>query len=145
MVEHPDPDVLAEQMAPVALELVRRVRTDPPLALWRDLVAPLDGWQQAALIALLAAAVDPSVHPDVWWGWVRHRDVLACRVPGPPVEPAGWEPPDVDELIGSMVRCARPRQAIADATGLSSEAVKKRVSRLRRAGRLPAGDRAGVR
>lgn len=136
MGEHPDPDVLAEQMAPVALEYVRRVRTDPPLALWRDLVAPLDGWQQAALIALLAAAVDPSVHPDILWGWVRHRDVI--EHPSPivwdhgelPIEEMGSA--QINVLIGELAGRGRTARQIADEIGLSVDAVAKRQERIRR-------------
>lgn len=140
----PDPQTLAEQMAPVALEYAERVRTDPPMLLWRELVAPYDGWHQAALIALLAAAVDPSVHPDVLWGWARHRDALSRPTrPGVAVGPEmdvyePDEPTDVDALIRSMVRASRPRQVICDATGLSANAVKKRIDRIKRRDRAVA-------
>jgi hypothetical protein len=152
MFNSPDPQDLADRMAPVAAELVRRVRTDPPMVLWRDLVAPLDGYEVAALVALLAAAVDPSVHPDVLWGWVRHRE--AIKRAAPIVWDEGQEPIEamdsarVDALVRSMTGRRRSDEEIAEATGLTAGAVAKRRQRMSLAPGLRRGDvrtaRAGV-
>lgn len=94
---YPDPDQLAEKLAPVVLELVDGIRVEDPLRLCQRLLGPLDGWELWGLICLLAAAVDPHVSPEMLWGWVRLRDMKPRRLStGPELEamgrPAGASP-----------------------------------------------------
>lgn len=68
----PDPEDRARDLAPLAMELVHRIRYEDPTALCQELLPRLDGWELWAVITLLAAAVDPHAHPEVLWGWARH-------------------------------------------------------------------------
>lgn len=66
----------AERLAPTALALVRRLRSEPVDQLRHELLTGLSGRDRDALIMLLAAAVDPNVSPDIWWNWVRYYDEI---------------------------------------------------------------------
>jgi hypothetical protein len=130
----PDPDDRAEDLAPIADELVRRIRTDDPRRLCSELLGRLDGWQLWALVCLLAAAVDPTVSPEVWWGWARHRDVLAqaalIRIDDEPA-PVGDE--QVNATIKRLMEQGVSNQLISDVTGLPVSTVKGRKVRMRQA------------
>jgi len=68
----------AERLAPTAVALVLRLRSEPAEQLRRDLLGGLSDRDRDGLIMLLAAAVDPNAPPDVWWGWVRYGRELAA-------------------------------------------------------------------
>jgi hypothetical protein len=133
----PDPDDRAEDLAPIADELVRRIRTDDPRRLCSELLGRLDGWQLWALVCLLAAAVDPTASPEVWWGWTRHRDVLAQAALIPlDDEPAPDRQVDTEQVNATIRRLMErdaSNQLISDVTGLPVSTVKGRKVRMRQA------------
>lgn len=66
-------DERADRLAETAEALVDRIRTQPAAQLFAELLVGLPRTDLYGVIGLLAAAVDPSVSPNVWWGWVRHK------------------------------------------------------------------------
>src|SRR5690554_2342039 len=128
---HETAEQAAERLAPTAAALVQRLRTEPADQLRRDLLAGLTVWDRDGLIMLLAAAVDPNVDPEVWWGWVRHGDVICAghRLTAEEPDDDGPDPAAVEALIAD--ESLSVAQVMA-ATGLSREAIESRRRRARR-------------
>jgi hypothetical protein len=135
---------IADELAPVALELAERVRHDDPDVLDADVLERLSRFQLKCLCLLLAAAGDTSVSPDIWWGWVRFRDAIDHP------SPIMWADDEVriedmtsEQINGLIARLARDHHKrddeIAEVVRLSPGAVAKRRER---AG-IPAGLRRG--
>jgi hypothetical protein len=138
----------AERLAPLAVEWAARLRDEQVDTLAGELLDPLPRRDLYGLIGLLGGAADVGVSPDLWWRWVRLRDLPALAAPvrepeealvedtaPPPVRDPGGQPSAaeeaaVGELLVSMLEQWYPDAEIAAATGLSTNAVKKRRHRL---------------
>lgn len=143
----------AERLAPTAAEWVTRLRDEDVNTLAAELLDPLPRRDLYGLIGLLGGAADPSVPASAWWGWVRHRDVLAGA------EPIRWADDElrIEDMTSAQInqlisRLATDRHLsdaeIAQETGLSHDMVAKRRERMKLPPALRRGDvrtaRAGV-
>lgn len=145
----PDVEQVAEKLAPIAEELVQRIREEPPTALCRELLGGLDGWELWGLACLLAAQVDHRAPYEVRVGWAKHDDVIrhARPIPVDPDEPteaeltSGADPEVVrrDAKIRALARQRLGDEEIGEQVGLSPEVVGKR----RRAMGVESGMRRG--
>lgn len=68
----PDPEQRAEELAPIADAMARRIRHENPTDLCKELLNGLDRWEEWAVICLLAARVDPNEAYEVQVGWVKY-------------------------------------------------------------------------
>jgi hypothetical protein len=125
------------------VEWAARLRHEDVDTLAAELLDPLPRRDLYGLLGLLGGAADVGVSPDLWWRWVRLRDLPAVAAPAarepemapalvrdPKAEPSAGEEAAVGELLVSMLEQWCPDAEIAAATGLSANAVKKRRHRL---------------
>lgn len=143
---------VADELAPVALELAERIRHDSPDVLDAEVLDRLTRFQLKALCLLLAAAGDTSVSPEIWWGWVRYRESIEQKAPivwaedEKPIEE--MDSTSINDLIAELAGRNRSDDEIAEATGLTAGAVAGRRRRMKVAPGLRRGDvrtaRAGV-
>lgn len=128
----PDREDRAEALAPVADELVLRIRTDDPTALCLELLARYDWWEMAAVACILAARVDPHEDEQIQVGWVRHRDVLENPRPiRVDLLPDDLTPTEIDTLIWALSSQGRTQVEIARRLGLSQGTVSDRLHQMR--------------
>lgn len=142
-----------DRLAGVVLELVDRLRTEPAIPLLHDLLDPLDRLDVYGICGLLGAAVDPTVPPSIWWGWVRHGvtamtadpirwdteldalDALADAAQEPHVNQRKTAPDPIDARIAELAEARMTDREIGGVLGLSRDAVAAR----RKRARIPSG------
>lgn len=126
----------AERLAPVAVAVVLRIRAEDVDQLNADLLAGLSHRDLTGLVMMLAAAVDPNVDPELWWGWKRYAEELN-RAREASAEEADGEPAELSQaqIAERLAELAGHRSCeIAAATGLTVRAVEGRKRRAARAG-----------
>lgn len=133
----------ADRLAPVAKQWVLRLREEDVDSLAAALLDPLPRRDLYALIGLLGGAADPSVDPEVWWGWVRYADAINAAAPivwdedERPIEDLDSE--QINGLIERLDGQRLNHREIGERTGLSAMAVERRLRRLRERSRAAAG------
>jgi len=70
------PDELAEPLATIAVELVTRVRDDPPTEVHRWLATTMEGkdWLSLAIVLAAAVPVDESWRNLTAWTWFHRTE-----------------------------------------------------------------------
>lgn len=128
--QHPDPEQMAEKLAPIALEFVEGIRVEDPLRLCQRLLGGLDGWEMWGLVCLLAAAVDPHASPELLWGWVRLRDLQPRRLETGPVDPKDLSLDQQNELIRQLAAHGLSKREIEVRAGVSDTTVARRLEQM---------------